>query len=171
MVDMMNRTIRERKHGIQQHPQVITIPKRVVAETRRETIKVFHFPNTLLNQSASGLLIPECSCMVLFNAFSPSNALVLWETIFFLQQIRQTACFVSFLLQGIILPLHFSMCVMGARLLSRCTLRPLIPCFTFSFQADCMWCPFHDLVGACEPWLEPLPLYQIQPHPHHSWSS
>lgn len=66
----------DRIHGTQQQPHVTKIPQNTAKAVKQDNISVFHLPKALVNHSSSGLLTPECSCMVLESIQRPSNARV-----------------------------------------------------------------------------------------------
>ncbi|MEQ2207111.1 hypothetical protein XENOCAPTIV_007470 [Xenoophorus captivus] len=74
IAEVMRRTIRERMHGTQQHPQVTIIATNPAIEIIKDIIKPFQCPNMPVTHSSRGLLIPECLCMVAERVLSPSKA-------------------------------------------------------------------------------------------------
>ena len=74
----MSLTHNERIQGTQQQqqPHVTKMAIKVATEIRRDIITFFHFPNMFVIHSSIGLLIPDCSCMVLDRVRRPSKALV-----------------------------------------------------------------------------------------------
>lgn len=62
--------------GMQQHPHVTKIAMKTAMKTSIDMMTPFQAPNVLLNQSSTGLSIPEWLCISLERGFNPSNALV-----------------------------------------------------------------------------------------------